>query len=171
MCLQYATHCNALQHTATHCNTLQHTKIRRVLHLHYCKTMQHTVTRYNTSRNGIFCVLVTATHCNTLQHTATHCSTQQFAVTHRNALQHKKRRHPLRLYNCDTLQHTVATHRNTQRYDILCVFTTATHCNALQHTATHRDTPQYTKIVHPLRLYHSLPLTFWGVVHVLGIRV
>ena len=74
----------------------------------------------------------TATHCNTLQHTATHCTVTQghgmqvlqVNVTNIFRLQHAS---PSKTKEV----HPTATHSNTR-----C----NTHCNSLQHTATHYHT-------------------------------
>jgi len=69
----------------------------------------------------------TVTHCNTLQHTATQAFRSDLLLP-------QIATNLLQLYrcylctHCDKLQHT-ATHSNTLQH-------TATHCNAQQHTAT-----------------------------------
>jgi len=77
----------------------------------------------------------TATHCNkTLQHTATHYNTLQHAThTWRVRVNWVQSRsailRPTRI--CNTLQHTATHYCNTLQQH------TATHCNAVHHTATH----------------------------------
>jgi len=127
--LSNSTHCNTLQHTATHCNTLPRSTTN-------CDTVQHA-----------------ATHCNslqhkTLQHTATHYNTTQCNTLQHNTLQHRQRlklqltpthcntTHYDILQHCNKLQHDTLKHCNKLQHDTLNC--TATNCNALQHTATHR---------------------------------
>ena len=126
-----ATQCNTVLHAATHCNALQHIKTLFNLprpwhlppHLQHCDTLRHT-----------------ATHCNTLQHTATHCNTLQPLCTLAPPISTwgvVSLPLPLLGAPLSIVRELVglkapklgqsATHCNT-------------HCNALQHTATHYNT-------------------------------
>ena len=138
-----ATHCNTMQHTATHCNTLhcnilhlQHSAIQRIV-IYYI-TLQHTATPgadtlHHTATPGAAGAhrrVCQRCHCNTLQHTATSCSNRG-----------SRRASPC--MPTMPLQHT-ASHRNTlqlhgqqARIIVYANDATATHCNILQHLATH----------------------------------
>jgi len=103
--------CNTLLYTATHCNTL-HISMHALFMRIYSYTLQHA-------------------HCNTLQHT--HC----------NTLQHARYSHARALHAHIQLQQT-ATHyvsvcmrSSCTHMSIYCNTRAATHCNTLQHTATH----------------------------------
>ena len=101
--------CNTLQHTATHCNILQHTMKE------LCIVRTHWITS-----------LWVATHCKLLQHTATHKRSVCLVRTH------------LITCVCHIGLHVCVI------YDYMCVscvitsLWVATHCNTLQHTATHK---------------------------------
>jgi len=134
----------AAQYTATHCNTLQHT---------YIKNCRNTAAQY------------TATHCNTLQHTYIKtCRNTAAQYTANLAATQKTATHTFSMHCntptiglaekciavcervcCSVLQ--TLSHTATHLYQALSK-RTATHCNTLQHTPTHLNTPaihlQYT---------------------------
>ena len=150
---------NILQHTATHCNTLHHTAthsadvssthaatdtnaysprapIMPTLGEFMCKvysprdTHVHQ-TEHATENMGEYASLQhTATHPNTLQHTPTHLLMNSWAKSTHPGIcpytEHTEQSMPQRTCEstprCNTLQHT-ATHRSTPQR-------TATHCNA-----------------------------------------
>jgi len=156
-----ASHCIALLHVAAHCNTLQHFTTHRLVCLCalsnllsnaqgfaqiHCRALQYTPHHIATQhRTATHCNSIQniATHCNnlhiltrnTLQHTATHClvclhtlsklllNAQGFAQIHCHALQHSR--------------HHTATHSNKSASHCNAVQGTATRCKTLQHTATH----------------------------------
>jgi len=103
-------------HTATHCNTLQHTATHR-------NTPQHTATHRNTPQ---YTAIYSNTHCNT--HSNTHCKTHCNLHSNTHCNIHACRR----ARNCDQWVAHGQPHR--QR----------TLCSTPQHTAIHRNTPQYT---------------------------
>jgi len=128
---------NTLQHTATHCKTLRHTETQ-------CKILQHT-----------------ATYCNTLQHTATRYNTYQIMDQTRTVGDESiKLNHVWGRSGRSTSRISVDLHEN-ERYAppsswgcnfilgsvlrisfmLRCSTHTATHCNTLQHTAIHTQTP------------------------------
>ena len=83
----------------------------------------------------------TATHCDTLQHTATHCS---IPASRRPACQEQRYPKALEQHtspHCNTLPLTLvltaserpACREQKKKKQITC----ASHCNTLQHTATH----------------------------------
>jgi len=137
-------HCNTLQHTATHCNTLHHTTT-------HCNTLQHNM-------HGIWywihiwkttwwtlILQHTATHCDTLQHTATHCNTLQHTATQHARNQIRKttfRTRILQFFAAHTKYwHNMYRITYGQHYFwTLALQHTATHCNTPQHTATRIDT-------------------------------
>jgi len=105
---------NTQQHRATRCNTMQ----QYTCHQHNLHIQRDSV--------AIHCMLqCVAACCSVLQHTATHgntqCNTTYAATT-------TESRHMLRItYGMGT----------TESHDMLKRKNTATHCNTLQHTATH----------------------------------
>ena len=145
-------HCNKtatrLQHTATRyksqlCSPVTYSKCRKRLtcknvylvdfkiHLHACCEIScHT-----------------ATHCNTLQHNATQCNTLQQTLSTLKYLSVPAPRHPATLQRTATLQHTTTRCNKPRRVLKYISMTalrypatlqhTATHCNTLQHAATH----------------------------------
>ena len=105
-------------HTTTHCNTLQPTAT-------HCNPLQPTATHCNPLQH-------TATHCNTLQPTATHSMLSETNKLHPDVCKYLK---PERLHKWPTMQHNLrCNHRDNTLQ--------TTHCNPLQHTATHCN--QYT---------------------------
>jgi len=134
--LSTASQCNTLQYTATHCNTLQHTATRcrtshgaKQHHTSLCVSSNTESKHYNTLQH-------TATHCNTLQHTATHCNTLQVesqSCDYCNSGPH---------YSAGTFFALNLGPGATGMFYRYSLQHTATHCNTLQHTATHRNTPQ-----------------------------
>jgi len=123
MSQQYA--CNTLQHTATHCNALQHTATHN--------TLQHTATQITTSKefdkgyiiyNRFRSAVRYETLCDHFDSAGLLCTTLQHTATHYNTLQYTD---PAIRYN------TLCDH-----FDFAgLLYHTTTHCNALQHTATH----------------------------------
>jgi len=63
--------------------------------------------------------------------------------------------------HCNTLQHTAThgTHCNTLHYTAAYTHASATHCNTLQHTATHCNTLQHTA-THCNTLQHTYMLQY-----------
>ena len=131
-----ATRCYTLQHAATHCatcNTLSRSIVRH--NRKYTHTLQHRAKRYNTEQNA-------ATHYNTLQHavppathhldpscdaagcTLMHKQTRTHTHAHTHTHKHTLTRIRKHIYLVHLSQHTILQH-------------TATHCNTLQHAATH----------------------------------
>jgi len=152
-----ATHCSSLQVTATHCNTLQHS-------IPACGAAGGGDSSYRVH------LVVTNTICNTLQLTATHCKTLQLTATYGNSLQHiiwccntaflcvVLPEAETRAIVCTLSSHThVATHCNTLQHtathhSCVCILSSRTHvatqCNTLQLTATHCNTLQHTETQH-----------------------
>ena len=135
-----ASHCNTLQQTATHGNTLQYAATYRT-HCNIPNPLQRTATpqcqnnRRSLVYNDVFSSLnSSATRCNTLQHTATHWNMLHHTATRCNTLQDN--------WPTATLLHTATLQSQanlcTLVYDHVSLLT-ATHCNRMQHTATHRD--------------------------------
>jgi len=75
VCLEAATHCVALHHTATHCNILRHT-------VTHGNTLQQVYLRDGCSALCVWRLQHTASHCITWQHTATYCDTLSHTATH-----------------------------------------------------------------------------------------
>jgi len=177
VCCSAIFHCNAPRRTAQHCNTLQHRAILHRLSPHVRKwerrdsfrgnTLQRIATHCNTGLFFIDCRPhvgsdlnhLDATHCNTLQHTATQGyfghrlssyvrnwewrdsfrrNTPQHTATHCNTDRNT---------HCNTLQHSANSYRLLAACPQSCeslMQHTATHRNTPQHTTTHRNTPQHT---------------------------
>jgi len=127
--------CNTLQHTSARCNTRRNT---------HCNTIQ--LTQCNHARVPVCIDLQIETQCGalslrhtatTLQHTATQCNTHY--CTHCNTIQLTQCNHTFVPVCVDCInQNTVrrlksATHCNNAE----------THCNTLQHAATHYNTNYY----------------------------
>ena len=122
------THCNTLKHTATpRCNTLQHFTSRRQVD----QTTRYICTSHISRRGSLHpdrhpCHI--AAHCNTLQHTA---------APHCNMLQHTARRQQVdkttRFICSGCISRCGSLHLDW------LLFHTATLCDTLQHTATHRN--------------------------------
>jgi len=105
------THWNTLEHTTTHCNKLQH-----VLHVQVSN---------GTGQEDLFA----ATHCNILQHTAKHCNKLQNTAIHCNTF-----------YTISLVTALVNRTYSMQHIAMYCKTlqdTATTHCNTLQHSATH----------------------------------
>ena len=105
------THRNTLEHTTTHCNKLQH-----VLHVQVSN---------GTGQEDLFA----ATHCNILQHTAKHCNKLQNTAIHCNTF-----------YTISLVTALVNRTYSMQHIAMYCKSlqdTATTHCNTLQHSATH----------------------------------
>jgi len=97
----------------------------------YCNTLLHTATHCNTRRH-------TATHCNTLQHTATHCNTLSLTCQSRvPSYRYRPILFGMALFACGLIDYLLYSTILCIRYYTL--HHTATHCNTLQHTATHTD--------------------------------
>jgi len=113
------------------------------------QTLQQTATHRNTLQQltnktcTVICKCTHVTWTTHLQHTATHCITlQHTATTHKQNMHSNMQMHTRDMdyspaTHCNPLQHT-ASHYNTLQH-------TATHCNTLQHTATRCSTPQHTR--------------------------
>jgi len=134
-----AIHCDTLQHSATPCDTLQHSAT-------LCSPLQHS-----------------ATLCNTLQHSVIHskvshvtrgneaCHTTKGVMSHVwMILSHNRVSHATHVNkSCHATDWTTSPHatqatceHTLQHTATLCtvlwsVHQTTTHCNILQHTATH----------------------------------
>jgi len=99
--------------------------------------------------------------CNTLQHTATHCNTPR--NSHTSSLQTR-----IPMYGC--ISHGGMTHVYvTQRFEtrMLTNRESATHCNTLQHTATHIATHALAayKLTYPLQCMYNGDMTHVYVTH------
>jgi len=134
-----ATHCNTLQHTITHCSTLQHT--HSYVWGTWHDSLQHTATHCNTLIH--MCEVRGVTHCNTLQHTATHCNTLQHTATHsficvRYVAWLVYARSVLVACKLELLGGSLWHNSLLRTWLIdMCEVCDVTHCNTLQHTATH----------------------------------
>ena len=115
-----ATHCNTQQHTATHCyNTPQHTRNQWLV---CCSVLQCVAVCCSVWQCVLQCVAVCGSVWLVCCGVSSHGHEWQFNGVDTNS-------------HCNTLQHTV-THCNTLQH-------TATHCQILlQHTTTHRNTPE-----------------------------
>ena len=138
-----ATHYNALQLTVTHCNTLQHMTFFCCCLRAVPRMVQHTAKLWNTN-----CNKYPATHCNSMQHNTTHCNILQLSL----CCYCRLRAGPWIVQHtatyCNTHSATYCnTHGNTHCNPHMLLLSTlqhtATHCNTLQHTATH-NTLQHT---------------------------
>ena len=117
----------------------------------------HTPTLLWCEGRDSFTLQHTATHCNTLQHTATHCNTRQHTATQRavgsclyalclNQSKKAYRNTQLPQTNSDTVGVCLYVAVCCSVCCSVCLLFdlvqkgtqhTATHCNTLQHTATH----------------------------------
>jgi len=164
-----ATAYNTLEHSTAHCNTLQcvfamicveqihsqtHTHPHQHMHAH-AHAHARTYTR-----------ILSATHCNTcyyLQHTATRELYQGQVYRNTHTREHdgsswrargqSTREH--RLFCCTTRELTQKFLR-LPHCQLQHTATTATHCNAMQHTTAHYSTPQHTP-TYCTTLQHTAP--------------
>ena len=140
------------QHTVTHCNTLQHTAI-------HCNTPHHTVTRCNTLQHtqvrlslvcfvclSLFICFRFFTHVYVSYVLVSLPTCTFFWICWHIAAHFAQYSHSGQMRLRTTLQHT-ATHRHTPQHP-------AAHCSTLKHTATHRGTLQDTA-AHSNALQHT----------------
>jgi len=95
----------------------------------------------------------TAIDCNALHHTTTH-STLQHTATRCSTLQLEYLVESLHGFMY-TATHCIILQRTAPRYNS---FNTTTHCNTLQHTATHCNAPQQEYLVESLHGFRVPPL-------------